>query len=201
MRQEASKKLYHYWSGLRGSRPAPERSEIEPSDIRDILGDTFILEVSPRMRSISYRLAGTRLCGAHGRELKGLGFLALWQEDDNFEIAQAVQKVYQDFTPMLLSHTGATAQSRFAEFESILLPLMPTGEGDSRILGVTSPRKPPYWLGSEPIITNHLRMVRPVEPLTETPPLAPVDTFAGTGDGDSTPRRVAHLTVIEGGRD
>ena len=200
MRQEASKKLYEYWNRLRGGRPAPERSEIEPSDIRDILGDTFILEVSTRMRTISFRLAGTRLCAAHGRELKGLGFLALWQEEDNFEVTQAVSKVYRDFAPVMLSYTGATEHSRFAEYEAILLPLMPTADGDARILGVASPRKAPYWLGSEPIVTNHLRLTRPLEPQGDAPPLAPVDSFPGAVGSQRTPRKVAHLTIIEGGR-
>ncbi len=45
MRFENSKQLYSYWLNLKGDRKAPDRSEIEPSDIRSLLGDTFILEV------------------------------------------------------------------------------------------------------------------------------------------------------------
>ncbi|MCG6858580.1 MAG: PAS domain-containing protein [Salaquimonas sp.] len=200
-----SKKLFNYWNALRAGRPAPERSEIEPSDIRDILGDTFILEVSQRMRTISFRLAGTRLCAAYGRELKGLGFLALWQEDDNFEIAQAVMHVYRNQVPVMLSYTGATEAQRFVEFEAILLPLMPAADGNARILGVAAPRKTPYWLGAEPIVSNHLRTARPIEirreTADETPSLMPADGLPIGEEDIASQRRVAHLTVIEGGRD
>ena len=201
MRQETSKKLFSYWNRLCGNRPAPERSEIEPSDIRDILGDTFILEVSQRMRTISFRLAGTRLCAAYGRELKGLGSLALWQEDDNFEVAQSISQVYRDQIPVLISYTGATDDSRFVEFEAILLPLMPAADGNARILGIAAPRKQPFWLGAEPIVSNHLQHIRPIEVTAETPPLAPHGDYPEIGEDTAAPRRVAHLTVIEGGRE
>ncbi len=46
MRFEKSKQLYNYWLNLKGNRAAPQRSEIEPGDIRKLLGDTFILEVN-----------------------------------------------------------------------------------------------------------------------------------------------------------
>ncbi len=112
MRHGGSRKLFDYWNTLRAGRTAPERSEIEPSDIRSILGDTFILEVSMQFRTVSFRLAGTRLCAAHGRELKGLGFLALWSEEDNYEIARSVARVYRDMTPVLLSYTAQSATGR-----------------------------------------------------------------------------------------
>lgn len=88
MRQKNSRQLFEYWNRVRDGRPAPRREEIEPSDIRQILSDTFILEVSGKMRTISYRLAGTRLCAAFGRELKGYGFLGHWAEENCFDVAK-----------------------------------------------------------------------------------------------------------------
>ena len=209
LRQETSKKLFKYWNSLRGTRPAPERGEIEPSDIRDILGDTFILEVSTQMRVISFRLAGTRLCAAYGRELKGLGFLALWQEDDNFAVAKAVSDVYRDNIPVLFDYVASTEESRFVEYEAILLPLAPAADGNARILGVAAPRKSPYWLGAEPLVANHLRKVRDIETPIEAPSMqaplqAPLsvsgDVFQASTQARQ-PRRVAHLTVLDGGRE
>ena len=46
----------------------PERSDIQPSACPDILGDMFILDINNI--GCRYRLAGTRLCAMHGRELK-----------------------------------------------------------------------------------------------------------------------------------
>jgi hypothetical protein len=203
VRHEHSKVLYSYWNTLRRDRAAPERTEIEPVEIRQILGDTFILEVSPRLRVISFRLAGTRLCGAYGRELKGLGFLALWSEEDNFEVAKAVARVYRDYQPAVLSYRAKSASGNEIEFEMLLLPLAPAPDGNSRILGVASPRSSPYWLGAQPVQSNHLFAVRFPNPKTAAPPLAPLPApvnMPASSDGATGGRRVAHLTVLNGGR-
>ena len=80
MKQDASVALFHYWDRLRSGRPAPQRAEIEPSDIKTLLADTFILERDTRGEAI-FRLAGTRLCAMYGRELKGFLFPSLWRID------------------------------------------------------------------------------------------------------------------------
>ena len=43
MKHAASRELYAYWQERRGKRPAPERTEIEPGAIRQVLSDAFIL--------------------------------------------------------------------------------------------------------------------------------------------------------------
>lgn len=206
MRHDSSRQLYEYWNLLRGSRSAPERSEIEPSDIRDVLGDTFILEVSTQFRTIAFRLAGTRLCAAHGRELKGLGFLALWSEDDNFPIVKAVNKVYGKHEPMLISYAAQSETGRFVEYEAVLLPLQQAPDGNQRILGIATPKKTPYWLGAEALTLLHLRGARAIMPMTETAPMttgAPAGPTAPgalqTGDQFPPSRKIGHLTVVDGG--
>lgn len=219
MRHRSSKQLYEYWNTLRAGRIAPERSEIEPSDIREILGDTFILEVSTPMRAISFRLAGTRLCAAYGRELKGFGYLGLWAEEDNFEVAKAVSRVYGDFEPTIISYTAQTASGKFIEYETILLPLMLAADGNARILGLAAPKNVPYWMGAEPVEVNHLRTLRSVSGVAKTPSMVTeppqADQARGTareipslldsdldGEGNSRDgeRKVGHLTILDGGR-
>ena len=43
MKHAASRELYAYWEEKRGTRRAPERTEIEPGAIRGVLSDAFIL--------------------------------------------------------------------------------------------------------------------------------------------------------------
>ncbi len=216
MRHEHCKTLFSYWNTLRGERAAPERTEIEPVEIRHILGDTFILEISAQLRTISFRLAGTRLCGAYGRELKGLGFLAIWREEDNFEIAKAIARVYRNFEPALINYGAHAGEGHVTEFEMLMLPLAPAPDGNSRILGVAAPRSTPYWLGAQPVQVNHLYSIRYPKPTRADPPA--VKSVAKSGDkaaltpvelapplavdtGYQSGRRVAHLTVLDGGRD
>ena len=67
MKDQKTIDLFLYWNRLRDGRPAPRRNEIEPADIRSLLGDTFILEEDARGQAV-FRLAGTRQrAGARGR--------------------------------------------------------------------------------------------------------------------------------------
>jgi hypothetical protein len=70
MKHPANRELYGYWNERRGDRLAPERADIEPSAIRQVLGDTFVL-AADGIAHHPFRLAGTRLCALFGRELKG----------------------------------------------------------------------------------------------------------------------------------
>ena len=200
LRHENTKTLFGYWNRIRAGRIAPERSEIEPSDIRDVLADTFILEISARLRTISFRLAGTRLCAAHGKELKSYGFLGLWAEEDSFEIAKAVSRVYCDFKPVLINSIARTGGNQFVEYETLLLPLQTTGEDNSRILGVSTPKTVPYWLGAEPVETHSCRGLRIMELPQETATLVPALGDLAPENDAKGPRKVAHLTIFDGGR-
>ena len=100
VRLAASRELHSYWNLLRGGRSAPERSEIDPSAIRGVLADTFILEVDS-FRRYPFRIAGTRTNSLFGRELKGEAFLDLWQESEQREIAAIVASVADEATAVL----------------------------------------------------------------------------------------------------
>ena len=209
MRFENSKKLYTYWLNLKGSRNAPERTEIEPSDIRTLLGDTFILEVNHQKKYVIYRLAGSRLCSAYARELKGLGFLVHWQEDDNLDILRTVTNVYSGYFPGVISHLGETEQKRFVEYETLLLPLQPNKDGTTRILGISSPKKVPFWLGAEPIVSHRVRSIRQVagksgqfselEPIL-SPPLQHDYPDQNPLKDISAKRKISHLKLLDGGK-
>jgi len=207
MRNSGSKSLYKYWNNLRRGRKAPERGEIEPSDIRNLLSDTFILEVDNNLRTISFRLAGTRLCTIYGRELKGYGYLGLWEESDNLTIIKCIAAVYRDYIPAVISHTGFASNNRSVGFETLVLPLLPTHDGNIRILGVSTLNgECPYWIGADKIELNSVASVRSVTVELPTPAeiasLAPRIgqlQIAGTGDAEIS-KKVGHLRVIEGGK-
>lgn len=212
MRFEKSKQLYSYWLNLKGSRAAPERNEIEPSDIRTLLGDTFILEINHQAKYVIYRLAGTRLCASYGRELKGLGYLVHWNEEDNLDVLQSITSVYTNNIPCVISHHNQTDQKRFVEFETLMLPLAPIDDGTSRILGISSPGKVPFWLGAEPITSHRLRSVRQmrnsnqreehdkVVPVLTPPPLQSGMANSEIAQNTSMGKKVGHLTLLDGGK-
>ncbi|MGB7287411.1 MAG: PAS domain-containing protein [Salaquimonas sp.] len=216
MRQASSRKLFEYWNRIRDGRVAPKREEIEPSDIRDLLADTFILEVSSTLRTISYRLAGTRLCAAFGRELKGYGFLGHWAEEDCFEVAKLLTRAYRDFQPTIFVMRGYTQSGKQVDYEMIALPLEPMQDGSIRLLGIATPDKDFYWLGTEPLINCSLRSTRHIENLVITnaqmAPLSPSLLPAESGDYGTanldmpnreavSTKKIAHLVVHNGGKE
>ncbi len=79
MKHESTRALFDYWNEKRGTRPAPERADIDPAAIRHALGDTFML-AADFVDQLRFRLAGTRVCALFCREIKGEEFISLWDE-------------------------------------------------------------------------------------------------------------------------
>ena len=77
--------LYAYWNRLRGARSAPERNDVDPSAIRGVLADTFVLDFDKK-RGFPFRIAGSRANAIFLKELRGLSFLELWRGADRAEL-------------------------------------------------------------------------------------------------------------------
>ncbi|MBO0344873.1 PAS domain-containing protein [Roseibium limicola] len=163
MKNGVTQTLYSYWDDLRGPRPAPNRSEVDPGRIRALLGDTFILETSsPQVAR--YRLAGTRLCSAHCRELKGRNFLRGWSDKDREALESLLTAITEDAAAAVIGINGVTEREQILTMEMVLLPLNVPGEGRTRILGACTPMERPYWLGLHPILKQSITSLRLVWP-------------------------------------
>lgn len=209
MRHQATIALFQYWDRLRGDRPAPQRTEIEPVDIKSLLADTFILEKDARGEAI-FRLAGTRLCATYGRELKGYSFPLLWSQRDQRIVSRHAYSAFHHNSVVVVGFDGIGANGKTAEFEMVLLPLE-GGHGSPRSLGAITPSTKPYWLGAIPVVENRLTTLRIVDPDRERlflgdrpmiggPSIMP-DQAEITANGVDGGRRIKHLVVFEGGKD
>lgn len=210
MKQDGSIALFHYWNRLRGSRPAPKRTEVEPADIKRLLADTFILERDTRGEAV-FRLAGTRVCATFGRELKGFSFPSLWLQKDQALVTRLVQGVFDANNVVVVSFAGFTGAKRSNPFEMVVLPL-DGGVDNPRCLGAMSPVEKPFWLGADPIVEASVESARVVDPdrepmflknrpAIEVPALSPSDLpTAGDLENSGGSRRIRHLLVFDGGR-
>ena len=229
MKHSSTRELYEYWQRLRGSRPAPDRTEIEPSDIRRVLGDTFILEVASRT-DYRFRLAGTRVCALYGRELKGRDFLSFWKGKDRDAVATLLAAVSQDAGAAVVGINARAAHDRDIACEILLLPIRQKDGGFSRILGSLAPMEDPYWIGIHPVVSQAIVSLRLIwlderphflrrgddaelpppdpRPVVAAPPAPPgpaprpsVPPRSPAHPGaDASTRRVGHLVVFEGGK-
>jgi hypothetical protein len=211
MKQDGSIALFHYWNRLRDGRSAPKRTEIEPADIKALLADTFIIEKDARGEAV-FRLAGTRLCAAFGRELKGFSFSSLWNEKDQRLIGRLAHGVFASKSVVVITFDGISRNGRETAFELLLLPL-DGGLENPRCLGVVSASAKPYWLGADPVVEARIDSVRLIDPDREpmflkNRPAVPVHslapsaaTLAGRQTEPARGRRIRHLVIFDGGRD
>jgi hypothetical protein len=203
MKHAATRTLFAYWNSLRGERTAPERSEIDPVAIRDILADTFVCEVDTQAGH-PFRLAGTRLCGLFGRELKGRGFASLWDPGTGSvgarESARLVDAVLAESRPVVAGLHGTTRGLKELDLELLLLPLRHGGKTHSRLLGCLSPSQPAPWAGLDPVAqldVASVRVIRSLDGLGDIAVLVP----AAPSPSRPAPERRGLFTVYRGGRD
>ena len=77
MKHPSSGAFFAYWDQKRGAARAPDRSDIEPDAVRELLGDIFVLSYDNEA-GYPFRVAGTRVCALLGRDLKDASFSALF---------------------------------------------------------------------------------------------------------------------------
>ncbi len=139
MRSKAGQTIFDYWTQLRDDRPAPLRSEFQPSALRNFLPDLFMLAIGPD-GTLAFRLAGTRLCDLFQREFRGSSFSAFWREEESgaaMTIAQGVVRREQPAHLDLLARRGGEATH---VLEMLLMPLRSDqGEASDRLLGALLP--------------------------------------------------------------
>jgi hypothetical protein len=150
MKHAASRELYAYWQEKRGTRPAPERADIEPGAIRGVLSDTFILSLDPGAGH-SVRLAGTRICALFGREIKGESFLSLWTAENQPIVQGLLSILTEENTGTVAAVTGKNTAGETIDLELLLLPLGTRRPNLARAIGILAPLKIPHWLGASPV--------------------------------------------------
>jgi hypothetical protein len=161
MKHASTRALFDYWNQRRGWRQAPARSDIDPGDIRHVLGDTFML-AADFVDSIRFRLAGTRVCALFAREIKGETFNSLWSEASRAPLETLLAAVLSENVGVVAGVLGHTLDRTEAELELLLLPLALDGRTRIRALGALAPLTPPYWLGERAVTELDLRTFRHV---------------------------------------
>ena len=216
MKHEATRELFAYWNELRGERRAPERSDVDPAAIRNVLADTFMLEVDVA-GAFPVRLAGTRVNGLFDADQKGRPFLDLWRPEERRTVAAVLLAVADGVCPVVVGGSAAPRGCAEERFELLFLPLRHFGKTHARILGIVTPAAKPLWLGLLPVGPFALRSLRVIDEAAPTPsfghdrgpaPLHDMATAASPVRHDPLPpsdaavlaRTRPRFRVIEGGR-
>src|ERR1700686_2366488 len=92
MKHPSNRAFFAYWDEKRAGARAPDRSEIEPGAVRELLGDIFVLSYDTAAGH-PFRVAGTRVCALLGRDLKDQGFSTLFAPEARREIDDIIAVV------------------------------------------------------------------------------------------------------------
>lgn len=121
MKHPSSRAFFSYWDDKRGVARAPERSDIEPGPVRQLLGDSFVLSCD-RSAGFPFRVAGTRVCALFGRDLKGLAITPLIGPDHRAELEDVIQVVSEELLVAVAGLTATATNGARVPLELLLLP-------------------------------------------------------------------------------
>ena len=138
MKHPSSREFYAYWDQKRGDARAPDRSEIEPGAVRELLGDIFVLSCD-NAAGYPFRVAGTRVCALLGRDAKDSSFSALFAEESRREIEDIVTYVAEEMLAAVAGITATSEDGRTAHLELLLLPFNNRAHAPISVTGLLAP--------------------------------------------------------------
>jgi hypothetical protein len=160
MKHPSNREFFAYWDEKRGDARAPDRSEIEPGAVRELLGDIFVLSYDAEA-GYPFRVAGTRICALLGCDLKDRSFSALFAADGRREIEEIIAVVAEE---MLAAVAGITAMSQDGtpvHLELLLLPFNTRAHAPISLTGLLAPFENDRGLLSDFTLTSWRYLAHP----------------------------------------
>lgn len=139
---DVQRRLYRHWLEKRGGRRMPSRQDIDPLELRDVLGDLGLLDVEPggsgEPQRFRYRLIGTNMVEFFGRDFTG----EYVEESKTGEYARKLGELYRDCAahrvPMYWQGVFEYQNRTHWRVRRLLLPLSTDGETVDMILFSTT---------------------------------------------------------------
>jgi hypothetical protein len=138
MKHPSSREFYDYWNDRRGAAQAPDRSEFEPSAVRGLLGDIFVLSYDAT-GGYPFRVAGTRICALLGCDLKDRGFSTLFVPDSRRAIEHIITVVAEETLAAVAGITATTQDGSSEHLELLLLPFNHRAHEPMSLTGLLAP--------------------------------------------------------------
>lgn len=138
MKHPSTRAFFAYWDEKRCGARAPDRSEIEPGAVRELLGDIFVLAYDAPS-GYPFRVAGTRVCALLGRDLKDNSFAALFGAAARREIEEIIAVVAEEMLAAVAGITATAQDGATAHLELLLLPFNARAHAPISLTGLLAP--------------------------------------------------------------
>ena len=151
MKHPSSREFFAYWDERRGGARAPDRSEIEPGAVRELLGDIFVLSYDAAA-GYPFRVAGTRVCALLGRDVKDRSFSALFAAPARREIEDVITVVAEEMLAAVAGITAIAQDGSRTNLELLLLPFNTRAHAPISLTGLLAP------FDSEPGVLSEFKL-------------------------------------------
>jgi hypothetical protein len=130
------RRLYDYWNEKRGERAMPSRADLDPADMRFMLGSILLADVLRDPLRFRVRLHGTELARRSGYELSGKMLDELPQPQFRALTHRSWAKSVETRTPFHAIR-DRVLDGRAARYEALILPLSRDGDAvDMLLVGI-----------------------------------------------------------------
>jgi hypothetical protein len=164
MKHPSSREFFTYWDEKRGAARAPDRSDIEPGAVRELLGDIFVLYYDAAAGH-PFRVAGTRVCALVGRDLKDRSFSALFAADARREIDDIIAVVAEEMLAAVAGITATSEDGSPAHLELLLLPFSARAHTPLSLTGSIAPFESEHRLLRDFKLTSWRYLAHPPQKL------------------------------------
>lgn len=141
MKHPSNQEFYAYWDEKRAGALAPERSDLEPEQVRHLLGDIFVLSCD-LAAGYPFRVAGTRMCALLGADLKGQRFTSLFRDADREDITDILGVVTEENQPTVAGLSALAPDGGRFHLELLLLPFSARSHSPISLTGLLAPLTP-----------------------------------------------------------
>jgi hypothetical protein len=138
MKHPSNREFFAYWDEKRAGARAPDRSEIEPEAVRELLGDIFVLSYDSAA-GYPFRVAGTRLSALLGRDLRDQSFSGLFVQEARREIEDIITAVTEEMLAAVAGITAASDDGTPVHLELLLLPFNSRAHAPISLTGLLAP--------------------------------------------------------------
>jgi hypothetical protein len=160
MKHPSNREFFAYWDKKRDGARAPDRSEIEPGAVRELLGDIFVLSCDAAS-GYPFRVAGTRVCALLGCDLKDQSFSALFAPDGRREIEDIIAVVAEEMLAAVAGLTATSQDGSPAHLELLLLPFNTRAHTPISLTGLLAPFGDTHTLLSDFKLTSWRYLAHP----------------------------------------
>lgn len=134
IRDPGTRYLLEYWERKRAGRRMPARADVDPVELKSVLGRLLIIEVMRQPLDFRYRLAGTKTFDIFGHDLTGLSVRDIQPPEWSQAIWSSLTALVETGEPQYVELQFETVARNVRIYRVLRLPLGANGQDVDQIL-------------------------------------------------------------------